>query len=71
MQAQINQSNATWRRQINTANTATQNEANRNHNLAIAALERTTSLDLQSNAQKQALYGLLGQFGMQVFSKFA
>ena len=32
--------------------------------------EERTSLDLQNNAQKQALYGLLGQFGMSVFSKF-
>ena len=60
-----------WRDEASWVNTSSQNEANRNHNLAIAALERTTSLDLQSNAQKQALYGLLGQFGMQVFSKFA
>ena len=59
-----------WRDEASWINTSSQNEANRNHNLAIAALERTTSLDLQSNAQKQALYGLLGQFGMSVFSKY-
>ena len=29
MTAQINQSNAAWRRQVNTVNTATQNETNR------------------------------------------
>jgi hypothetical protein len=35
--------------------------------MAIAALERTTAFDLQNSAQKAALYGLLGQFGMEVF----
>ncbi len=33
MRAQINQSNAAWRRQINTVNTAAQNEANRTNAL--------------------------------------
>ena len=60
-----------WRDEASWVNTSSQNENNRNHNLAIAALERTTSLDLQSNAQKQALYGMLGQFGMSVFSKYS
>ena len=60
-----------WRDEASWVNTSSQNENNRNHNLAIAALERTTSLDLQNNAQKQALYGMLGQFGMSVFSKYS
>ena len=60
-----------WRDEASWINTSSSNEANRNHNLAVAALERTTSLDLQDNAQKQALYGLLGQFGMSVFSKYS
>ena len=59
-----------WRDEASWVNTASQNDLNRNHNLAIAALERTTSLDLQNEAQKAALYGLLGQFGMEVFSEF-
>jgi len=58
-----------WRDEASWVNTASQNDLNRNHNLAIAALERTTSLDLQNEAQKAALYGLLGQFGMEVFSE--
>ena len=57
-----------WRDEASWVNTSSQNESNRNHNLAIAALERTTSLDLQNEAQKAALYGLLGQFGMEVFA---
>jgi len=35
MQSQINQSNAVWRREINTANTAAQNETNRQNTLNI------------------------------------
>ena len=57
-----------WRDEASWVNTSSQNDSNRNHNLAIAALERTTSLDLQNEAQKAALYGLLGQFGMEIFS---
>ena len=60
-----------WRDEASWVNTSSENENNRNHNLAVAALERTTSLDLQNNAQKQALYGMLGQFGMSVFSKYS
>ena len=41
------------------------------HNLAVAALERSTaSLDLQNEAQKAALYGLLGSFGMDIFANY-
>ena len=60
-----------WRDEASWVNTSSENENNRNHNLAVAALERTTSLDLQNNAQKTALYGMLGQFGMSVFSKYS
>jgi len=56
-----------WRDEASWVNTASQNDLNRNHNLAIAALERTTAFDLQNEAQKAALYGLLGQFGMEIF----
>ena len=57
-----------WRDEASWVNTASQNDLNRNHNLAIAALERTTAFDLQNEAQKAALYGLLGQFGMEIFA---
>ena len=59
-----------WRDEASWVNTASQNDLNRNHNLAIAALERTTAFDLQNEAQKAALYGLLGQFGMEIFAEF-
>ena len=45
-----------WRDEASWVNTASQNELNRNHNLAIAALERTTAFDLQNEAQKHLHY---------------
>jgi len=58
-----------WRDEASWVQTSSQNVSNRNHNMAIAALERTTAFDLQNSAQKAALYGLLGQFGMEVFKE--
>ena len=59
-----------WRDEASWVQTTSQNVDNRDHNMAIAALERTTAFDLQNSAQKAALYGLLGQFGMEVFKDF-
>ena len=57
-----------WRDEASCVQTSSQNTSNRDHNLAIAALERTTSFDLQNSAQKASLYALLGQFGMEAFA---
>ena len=59
-----------WRDEASWVQTSAQNTNNRDHNMAVAALERTTAFDLQNSAQKAALYGLLGQFGMEVFSNW-
>ena len=59
-----------WRDEASWVQTASQNTGNRDHNMAIAALERTTAFDLQNSAQKAALYGLLGQFGMEAFASW-
>jgi len=59
-----------WRDEASWVQTSSQNTDNRDHNMAIAALERTTSFDLQNSAQKAALYALMGQFGMEAFSKW-
>jgi len=56
-----------WRDEASWVQTTSQNVDNRDHNMAIAALERTTAFDLQNSAQKAALYALLGQFGMEAF----
>jgi hypothetical protein len=59
-----------WRDEASWVNQSSQNEMNRNHNLAVAALERTTAFDLQNSAQTSALYAMLGQFGMNIFTKY-
>ena len=59
-----------WRDEASWVNQSSQNEQNRNHNLAVAALERSTAFDLQSSAQTSALYAMLGSFGMSMFSKY-
>ena len=59
-----------WRDEASWVNTTSENELNRNHNLAVAALERTTAFDLQNSAQKSALYAMLGSFGMNAFTKY-
>ena len=59
-----------WRDEASWVQTSSQNVNNRDHNMAIAALERTTAFDLQNSAQKAALYALMGQFGMDAFSKW-
>ena len=57
-----------WRDEASWVNTASQNELNRNHNLAIAALERSTAVDLQNKASKDAMYQMIGKFGFDLLS---
>ena len=57
-----------WRDEASWVNTSSENEANRNHNLAIAALERSTAVDLQNKASKDAMYQMIGKFGFDLLS---
>ena len=57
-----------WGDEASWVNTSSQNAANRNHNLAMAALERSTALDLQDKASKDSLYELIGRFGFEVYN---
>ena len=57
-----------WRDEASWVNTSSENAANRNHNLAMAALERSTALDLQDKASKDSLYELIGRFGFQLYN---
>jgi len=57
-----------WRDEASWVNTSSQNASNRNHNLAMAALERSTVLDLQDKASKDSLYELIGRFGFEVYN---
>ena len=53
-----------WRDEASWVNTSSENMENRNHNLAIAALERSTELDLNDSNKTSALYQMLGKFGI-------
>ena len=57
-----------WRDEASWINTSSENQSNRNHNLAMAALERSTAFELQDQASKDALYQLIGRFGFSLFS---
>jgi hypothetical protein len=56
MTAQIEQSNAAWRRQINTANTATQNEVNRLNAQALLGLSVTAQNNLWQTYRDEAAW---------------
>jgi len=53
-----------WRDEAAWVNTSSQNEESRAHNLAVAALERTTELDLADENKTSSLLQLLGKFGI-------
>ena len=55
-----------WRDEASWVNTASENEQNRNHNLAMAALERSTAVDLQDQASKDSMYQMIGKFGFNL-----
>jgi len=55
-----------WRDEASWVNTSSENEQNRNHNLAMAALERSTAVDLQDQASKDSMYQMIGKFGFNL-----
>ena len=55
-----------WRDEASWVNTSSENNENRNHNLAMAALERSTAVDLQNKASKDAMYQMIGKFGFDL-----
>jgi hypothetical protein len=57
-----------WRDEASWVNTASENEQNRNHNMAMAALERSAAIDLQDQASKDAMYQMIGKFGFDLFN---
>ena len=56
-----------WRDEADWVNTASDNALARAHNAALAALERTTELDLADENKKSKMYELLGKFGIAIF----
>jgi hypothetical protein len=57
-----------WRDEASWVNTASENEQNRNHNMAMAALERSAAVDLQDQASRDAMYQMIGKFGFDLFN---
>jgi len=57
-----------WRDEADWVNTASDNELARAHNAGLAALERSTELDLADEEKKSKMYELLGKFGIAMFS---
>jgi len=55
-----------WRDEASWVNTASENEQNRHHNMAMAALERSAAVDLQDSASKDAMYQMIGKFGFDL-----
>ena len=55
-----------WRDEAAWVNNASETASNRAHNAAIAALERTTELDVKDADQKTKMYEMLGKFGIQL-----
>ena len=55
-----------WRDEASWVNTSSENSNNRNHNLAMAAMERSTAFELQDQKSKDALYQLIGKFGFNL-----
>ena len=57
-----------WRDEASWVNTSSENMENRNHNLAMAALDRSTAVDLQDKASKDAMYQMIGKFGFDLLT---
>ncbi len=57
-----------WRDEASWVNTASENEQNRNHNLAMAALERSAEVNLQNAKSRDAMYQMIGKFGFDLFN---
>ena len=58
-----------WRDEASWTNEAAQNGLNRAHNMAVAALERSTQFELADQASRDGLFQLLGRFAAGVFKK--
>jgi len=57
-----------WRDEAAWVNSSSESELNRAHNVAIAALERSTDLDLADADKTSKLLQLLGRFGISILN---
>ena len=58
-----------WRDEASWTNEASQNNLQRLHAMAIAALERQTEFDLMDAQSSDGLFQLLGRFAAGIFTK--
>ena len=58
-----------WRDEASWANTSSENATNRQHNLAVAALNRQATFDLNDDSQKSRLYELMGEFAIAMIGQ--
>jgi len=58
-----------WRDEASWANTSAENALNRQHNLAVAAIQRQTAFDIADENQKTKLYELMGEFAIEVINR--
>jgi len=56
-----------WRDEASWVNTSSENNKDRAHNIAMAALERETTMALYDEESKAALNGLIGRLGLEIF----
>ena len=57
-----------WRDEAAWVQSASENAESRNHNVAMAALERAAAFDLQDSAAKNDMYKMLGKFGIALIT---
>jgi len=58
-----------WRDEASWANSTAENDRNRSHNLAVAAMERSTTFDIMDTNSKNKLMEFLGSFALGVWKE--
>ena len=58
-----------WRDEASWANSTSENDRNRSHNLAVAAMERSTTFDIMDTNSKNKLMEFLGSFALGVWKE--
>jgi hypothetical protein len=53
-----------WRDEASWANSTSENDRNRSHNLAVAAMERSTTFDIMDQASEDRLLEFIGSFAL-------
>ena len=57
-----------WRDEATWAIEASENQKNRAHNMAVAAMERATTFDIMDEEQKNKLLEVIGAFGAALWA---